>query len=186
MTLLEMKKDVLKLIEEIDDTEEDLTSDPDIAAKLNTVINLVMMEVARMKKTATFKEIEVASDSIFDMNTIDDFYQLKLIRAKDDAGNDIEHEIIENMVIFKASGTATIFYYKYPPEIKEDTPDTYVFDLTKDALGVIPYGVAGDLLKSDVSTSYGQIYTQKYETMLNRLDPRFSMGTITVEGGVYI
>lgn len=185
-TLKEMKKDVLKLIEEIDDTEEDYTSDPDIAAKMNTVINLVMMEVARMKKITAHTSAAVQSGSVFDMNTINNFYQLKLIRAVDENGNDIDYELIDNMAIFKSNGTATIFYYKYPERITEDTPDTYEFELTEDALGVIPYGVAGDLLKNEVSTSYGAIYTQKYENMLNRLDPRYSMGTITVEGGVNI
>ena len=186
MTLLEMKKDVLKLIEEIDDTEEDLTSDPDIAAKMNTTINLVMLEVARMKKITAYTKVDVVGGEVFDLKTIDNFYQLKLIRATDETGQDMDYENIEDMVIFKSNGTATVFYYKYPQRITEDTPDTYVFELSEDALGVMPYGVAGDLLKSDVSTEYGQVYTQKYETMLNRLDPRNSMGTITVEGGVSI
>ena len=50
----------------------------------------------------------------------------------------------------------------------------------------MPYGVAGDLLKSDVSTQYGAIYSQRYETMLQRLDPRYSMDSFTIEGGISI
>ena len=50
----------------------------------------------------------------------------------------------------------------------------------------MPYGVAADLLKSDVSNGYGQIYSQRYETMLQRLDPRHSEGFIYMSGGVNI
>jgi hypothetical protein len=42
------------------------------------------------------------------------------------------------------------------------------------------------LLKSDVSAEYGRVYSERYESMLQRLDPRYQLGGITVEGGVYI
>ena len=47
----------------------------------------------------------------------------------------------------------------------------------------MPYGVAADLLKSDVSNNYGQIYAQRYETMVQRLDPRYNTGSVYIEGG---
>ena len=50
MTLLEMKKQVLKLIEEINPKSELLTDDSDIANKINVVINLIQNELARIKK----------------------------------------------------------------------------------------------------------------------------------------
>ena len=50
MTLSEMKKKTLALIEELDPDSEYLTEDPDIAAKLNYVTNQIMYEVARIKK----------------------------------------------------------------------------------------------------------------------------------------
>ena len=50
----------------------------------------------------------------------------------------------------------------------------------------MPYGVAADILKSDVSNGYGQIYAQRYETMLQRLDPRHSTGLIYIDGGEMI
>ena len=51
-------------------------------------------------------------------------------------------------------------------------------------LEIMPYGVAADLLKSDVSAEYGNIYATRYESMLQRLDPRYAMGFVTIEGGV--
>lgn len=179
MTLLEIKKKVLQLIEEISDNAN-LTDDPDIKAKLNSVINMVQFELARMKKIPAYVQREVKAGEVVDMNTLENFYQLRLIRF---AGG---FEAIEDMATFMEEGTADIYYYKYPVAITGETPDTYVFDLSLDALEILPYGVAGDLLKSDVSAQYGAIYSQRYEAMLQRLDSRYSMGGISFEGGVDI
>lgn len=179
MTLLEIKKKVLQLIEEISDNAN-LTDDPDIKAKLNSVINMVQFELARMKKIPAYVQREVKAGEVVDMNTLENFYQLRLIRF---AGG---FEAIEDMATFMEDGTADIYYYRYPVAITDDTPDTYEFELSLDALELLPYGVAGDLLKSDVSAQYGAIYSQRYETMLQRLDSRYSLGGISFEGGVDI
>ena len=179
MTLLEIKKKVLQLIEEISDNAN-LTDDPDIKAKLNSVINMVQFELARMKKIPAYVQREVKAGEVVDMNTLENFYQLRLIRF---AGG---FETIEDMATFMEDGTADIYYYRYPVAITDSTPDTYEFELSLDALEILPFGVAGDLLKSDVSAQYGAIYSQRYETMLQRLDSRYSLGGITFEGGVDI
>ena len=182
MTLLEMKKKVLQLIEEIDDSEE-LTNDPDIAAKLHSVINQVQFELARMKKIPANATVELKANELFDLCTLDDFYQLMTLRAKTD---DAECEMFNNTILASNDCTVLVFYYKYPTAITDDTTDDYKFELSRDALEIMPYGVAADLLKSDVSTNYGAVYSQRYETMLQRLDPRYSMGNIAFEGGVSI
>ena len=179
MTLLEIKKKVLQLIEEISDNAN-LTDDPDIKAKLNSVINMVQFELARMKKIPAYVQREVKAGEVVDMNTLENFYQLRLIRF---TGG---FEAIEDMATFMEEGTADIYYYRYPVAITDDTPDTYEFELSLDALELLPYGVAGDLLKSDVSAQYGAVYSQRYETMLQRLDSRYSLGGISFEGGVDI
>lgn len=179
MTLLEIKKKVLQLIEEISDNAN-LTDDPDIKAKLNSVINMVQFELARMKKIPAYVSRVVNEGEVVDMNTLDNFYQLRLIRFTG------SYELIEDMAIFLEDGTADIYYYRYPEAITDETPDTYEFELSLDALEILPYGVAGDLLKSDVSAQYGTIYSQRYETMLQRLDSRYSLGGISFEGGVDI
>lgn len=179
MTLLEIKKKVLQLIEEISD-DTNLTNDPDIKAKLNSVINQVQFELARMKKLPAHKEVEVKEFQVFDMKTLDNFYQLSIVRF--DGG----YDVLGDLVVFDNEGTAVFYYYRYPVAITDETPDDYVFELSQDALEILPYGVAGDLLKSDVSTEYGAIYSQRYETMLQRLDPRYAMSSISIEGGIDI
>ena len=48
------------------------------------------------------------------------------------------------------------------------------------------YGVAADLLKSDVSANYGKIYAERYEQLLQRLDSRNALGGIYIDGGVEV
>ena len=185
MTLLEMKKKVLRMIEEESTNPEELTDDPDIEAKLNDVINQVMFELARMKKIPA-REVEQIGSSLleYELSSLPEFYQLDNVRFVDVTGEPAEVFIFGNIAEFSTLGTATFYYYKLPKRITDDTDDTlYKFELSDDALEILPYGVAADLLKSDVSANYGQIYAQRYETMLARLDSRTSMGSVFIQKG---
>lgn len=185
MTLKEAKENVLSLIEELNPKHELLTDDPDIAEKIHTVINQVQFELARIKKIPTYSTEEVTADEVFELNNLVDFYQLNVLKFKNKEGEEAEYTLVDNMAIFSEDGQATFFYYKYPERIKKDTKVSYEFELSEDVLELLPYGVAADLLKSDVSTNYGKIYAERYETMLQRLDPRYSLDdSVFIEGGV--
>ena len=186
MTLEDMKKKTLQLIEEIDNSQNTLTNDPDIAAKLNSVINQVQFELCRMKKIAAYVTRDVSKDEVLHLENIDNFYQLRKMVFINATGEIAHYELFENIAIFPEEGSVKVYYYKYPTVINDETKDTYVFELSRDALEIMPYGVAADLLKSDVSTNYGQIYQQRFETMLQRLDSRNSTGSFFVEGGASI
>ena len=179
MTLEEMKAKVYKLIEDYSDEEDDLTEDEDYAAKINDVINQIQNEVARIKKIPVNTTIEVKKDQIMKFTDIaSDLYQLSTIK-------DVEYEINLDTITFLEDGTARVFYYKYPKRITEDTEDeAYKFELTQDALEVVPYGVAADLLKSDVSSQYGAVYANRYREMLNQLDPRYATQEVYINGGI--
>lgn len=181
MTLGDIKKKVLSLIEEIDTTKTSLTNDPDIESKLNYVINQIQYELARVKKIPEYVELDVTKDSILRFEDITDeheIYQLDVVKG-------IEYEYKAQGTIIKCleDGTAEIEYFKYPTRIDEKTKDTFEFELSSDVLECMPYGVAADLLKSDVSNAYGNIYAQRYEQMKNQLDIRYNTGMIEyVEG----
>ena len=168
------------MIEEISDNSEVYTDDPDLETKLNTIINQVMFEIARMKKIHAIEKIEIPNTGLeYDLNELESFFQLDHIIYTDNNKNELEYDLFGNLVNFENEGKATIYYYKYPKRIKEDTIDTtYKFELSEDAMQVLPYGVAADLLKSDVSANYGQIYANRYNELLQRLDPRYSMSNI--------
>ena len=186
MTLLEMKKKVLGLIEEINPNNENLTDDPDIATKINEVINQVMFELARMKKIPDYIEMEVAEGDVIRFDDIANIggyevYQIDVIRG-------IDYEMKAQGTVIKAleDGTLEIDYFRYPERIIENASGNYEFELSADALEIMPYGVAADLLKSDVSNNYGQAYEVRYNELKQMLDPRYSMGSISIEGGVEI
>ena len=84
------------------------------------------------------------------------------------------------------TGTAEIEYFRYPTRITDKNRAKYEFELSQDVLEIMPYGIAGDLLKSDVSTDYGRIYSDRYEAMKQLLDPRYSTGAVYIEGGIAI
>lgn len=187
MTLLEMKKKVLGLIEELNPESELLTDDPDIATKINDVINQILFELARMKKIPKYVEFEVKEGETITYSRIEresgyEVYQINLVEG-------VEYAFKAQGTIIKAleSGTMGVDFFVYPERITEKTKDKgYEFELSPDALEIMPYGVAGDLLKSDVSTQYGNIYSARYENMKRELDPRYNMSSITIEGGVNI
>lgn len=187
MTLYEMKQKVLALIEELNPESELLTDDPDIAAKINAVINQIMFEMCRIKKIPKYVEIPVNDGDLLSFESLEAsvgnaVYQLCLVGG-------VKHEIKAGGTVIKIreSGTAEIEVYVYPERITETTKDkVYEFEVSDDVLEVMPYGIAADLLKSDVSAEYGSIYATRYEQLKQMLDPRFVMNMVTVEGGIDI
>ena len=186
MILKEMKQKVLGLIEELSPNHPALTEDPDIATKINDVINQIMFELIRIKKIPKYVEMEVSAGDIVDFSDIEkecgyEVFQINLFGGVDNTpkANGTVYKIMEN-------GTAEIDIFVYPERITSSTKDSYEFEVSADALEIMPYGVAADLLKSDVSAEYGSVYATRYESMKQMLDPRYQMPSITVEGGVGI
>jgi hypothetical protein len=183
MNYLEMKKKVLALIEELNPDSEMLTDDPDIEAKYEYVLTQIMFEMARIKKIPDYVEMAVEEGALIRFEDIKDesdydVYQIDNIRG-------VAHERRAQGTVIKVleSGTAEIEYFRYPTRITDKNRAKYTFELSEDALEVMPYGIAGDLLKSDVSADYGRIYSERYEQMKQLLDPRYQMPSITIEGG---
>lgn len=184
MTLKEMKKKVLGMIEELNPLSDLLTDDPDISTKINDVTNQIMFEMCRYKKVPKYVELDVTEGDVIEFEDIEkkcgyEIYQIDRVCG-------VRNVPKANGTVLKMleSGTAEIDCFVYPERISEKTKDSYEFELSNDVLEVMPYGIAGDLLKSDVSTEYGRIYADRYQEMISRLDHRYQMPTVSVEGGV--
>lgn len=177
MTLEQMKNKVYSMIEEYDENADDLTQDSDLATKMNGVINQIQNELARYKKLNASITMEVTEGQEINVSDIArDIYQVNVIR-------DVDFDIVGDTIIFNEEGTAKIYYYRYPKQIDSETEDDFKIDLPTDCLEVMPYGVAGDILKSDVSSQYGTIYSNRYKELLQTLDPRQGMQIATYSGG---
>ena len=177
MTLEEMKQKVLLLVEEYNEDADLLTDDDDIGNKLNTVINQVLTEISRFKKIDAVTTMEVEQGDIIEFSSLDKFYQLNIIKGAD-------CDVTGQRIIANETGTIDIYYYRYPTQINAETEDSQVLDLSIDALEVAVYGIAADLLKSDVSSNYGAVYAQRYQEMLSTLDSRNVMFSVTFGEGV--
>ena len=186
MTLKEMKMKVLALIEELNPDTELLTDDPDIATKINSVINQILFELARIKKIPKYVEMEVNTGDIIQFPDIEKECGYEVFQIKNFGG--VHNRPKADGTVYKIleSGTAEIDLYVYPERITDNTKDNYEFELSADALEIMPYGIAADLLKSDVSAEYGNIYATRYESMKQLLDPRYQMYGITIERGIDI
>ena len=186
MTLKEMKLKVLALIEELNADKQYLTDDPDIATKINDVINQIMFELARIKKIPKYFEMEVKKGDLVSLSDFEsecgyEIFQIALVSG-------VQHSPKANGTVYKVaeSGTMEVECFVYPERITSKTKDGYEFELSADILEIMPYGIAADLLKSDVSAEYGNIYAVRYENMKQQIDPRFQTASIYIEGGVTI
>ena len=187
MTLAEMKKKVLALIEELNPLSEYLTDDPDIQAKINDVTNQIQFELARFKKIPKYVEIPVSEGGTLEFADIEkacgyEIYQIDIV-----CGVRYVPKASGTVLKMLESGVAELSLFVYPERITEKTKDkAYEFELSNDVLEIMPYGIAGDLLKSDVSTDYGSVYSARYNDMLSRLDHRYTMPTCYIEGGLSV
>ena len=186
MTLKDIKMKPLAMIDEINPDSPVLTDDPDIAAKFNFVANQIMYQLARHKKIAKYVEMEVNEGDLLEFADIEkacgyEVYQISIVEG-------VNHTYKANGTILKIleSGTAEIDCFVYPEQITDKTKDSYEFELSADVLEIMPYGIAADLLKSDVSAEYGTIYDKKYNELLQMLDPRNHMTSVYIDGGVDI
>lgn len=183
----EMYQKVLTMIEEYnEDADERLTDDEDIRNKIISIINQKQTELAMIRKI--YQNIEFAVE--FE----DGKSKLKLSKEdlESEVGRkifqiesiqDVPYEVIGDTIIFNEEGTADIYVSVYPEDITEDNEENYKFEIDKNCLEALPYGVAGDILRSDISNAYGNKYTEEYQRLLNTLDPRLEAGNIQIVGG---
>jgi hypothetical protein len=184
MNYTDMKKKVLALIEEINPDSENLTDDPDIEAKYEYVLTQVMFELARIKKIPDYVEIAVKAGDLLRFEDITDESDYAVYQIDNIRGVAYERKAQGTVIKILEDGTAEIEYFRYPTRITDKNRAKYTFEQSEDVLEIMPYGVAADLLKSDVSAEYGSIYATRYEQFKQMLDPRYQMQYITIEGGI--
>lgn len=177
-TLGNIKQKVYRLIEEIDTDVPYLTDDPDLQLKFNSVANAIMIELFSLRKSALVDNRQVEANEELDLKEeYERFYLLKKISG-------VKYYIVDNLVTFRERGLARIYYYQFPVPIDILSPDTHEIDLEPNVIECMVYGIASDLLKSDISANYGQIYYARYQELKANLDGRFTQGTINIIGGI--
>lgn len=194
MKLKEMKVKTFSLIEEYYPELSGLAEDEDVLNKINGVVNSIQLELMKYRKINAYQEFTIEKEDNKKINLkdkLEDMYQLNKIVF--DKETDYQTPNDDILVLPKDyEGTFTIYYYKYPTlakvlfdneEDKEVEDNSFEFELDRDILEVMPYGIAADLLKMDMISGYGRYFYERYSEMRNNIDPRKTSGTIKIEGG---
>ena len=188
MTLGENKKITLGLIEEYSPNNQYLTDDEDIRDRFNLVYApnyQYLSQVKRIIKTKTIIITETA-DKMLENSLPMDMYQLKRIVAIDNNQKiSPEYDIIgKKLYIKQIEGKYIMEYYAYPVDITENTKDTFVLELDRDAQNALPYLVANDILKTDPSANYTAFYKEFENRMGLLLNTKNIMASAEVEEGI--
>lgn len=99
----------------------------------------------------------------------EDYYQLNYVTYKGGKGDN--YKKIGNILMIPSYyiGEVILNYYRYPTMITDNTPDTFEFELSPKSQMILPYYVASDVLKSDVSANYTS-FEAKYNAKLEILN----------------
>lgn len=203
MTLKEMKIKAFSLIEEYYPEKKELAEDDDVKNKINGVVNQIQLDLMKYRKIDASLDVTIKKEDSKKINlkeTITDMYQLNKI----DINEGIDYKMPNDTTLILPDdyeGTFTIYYYKYPAlvdvifevdegetleELVEEYDESFEFDLDPDILEIMPYGIASDLLKTDMISNYGKYFYERYLEMKNSIDPRKTSSMIRITGGVEI
>ncbi len=198
MTAKEMKIKVFSLIEEYYPEQISLADDQDVRYKINGAINQIQMDLMKYKKIPFKYKTTIKKDNpVLLLNSIPNFYQLNKIP-------NVEYEIIGDYEIkfnVEKDTNVEVYYYKLPElmdltfeatdtktaeEVSAEYDESFEFELSTELQEIMPYGIAADLLKQDMISSYGKYFYERYLEMKNMIDSRKTISTATVTGGVDI
>ncbi len=195
MKLKENKKIALSLIEEFSQDSEYLTQDEDIRNRLNHIYNTCQNNLARIKKITKIKDLEFersSEEKYIKIELPDDMYKFKNIIVLDEKTNSPKMNIAKYNFVgddiyvdISTEGKHILEYYAYPKQITYETDDEeYELEIDADAQNLLPYAVASDILKTDLSADY-TAFENKYRYELQSLDPNKKEMTLNIEEGDY-
>lgn len=196
MTAKEMKIKVFSLIEEYYPEQVSLADDQDVRYKINGAINQIQMDLMKYKKIPFKYKTTIKKDNpVLLLNSIPNFYQLNTIP-------NVEYEVVGDYEIkfeIDEDTEVEIYYYKLPElmdltfetsgdksaeQVSAEYDESFEFELSTELQEIMPYGIAADLLKQDMISSYGKYFYERYLEMKNMIDSRKTTSMATVTGGV--
>lgn len=190
MTLGENKKITLGLIEEYSNANPKLTDDVDIQNRINFLYATNYQELSQRKKilkTKTLKEVtdEKLEEGYTEYTLPSSMYQFKRVIALDENNKtvDADYYTIGKRKIYinnESNANYILEYYAYPTIITEETDDDFTLELDQDALLILPYAVANDILKTDPSADYNA-FLADYNRKLENLNTSISNSRVVIK-----
>jgi len=186
MTLSQIKELAVKLIDEYSNNAN-ITDDEDIRLKLNGLCNLGQIELSlikKIKKTYEFVINEVAETEFRTIELPEDYMEENKLRYYTTNNTLLNYYVQDNKLKIHKDclGNFEFEYFAKPQEITNETDDDYELEIDLIAQQVLPYYVASDVLKSDVSANYTAFeakYNAKLEILMSSIKKEDN-GLITI------
>lgn len=176
MTLGEGKRKVLMLLDEYSSGGE-ITVDEDLGAKMNDFFDLAQRDVAAWQPIV--RRVGVTLDGTGSLTLPEDVS--RVIRIRKNGVRVSGYEVVDGKLISDAGDQSALSldYIAAPEKITPETTDDYVFEVSEEAAGCLPYFVAAQQLIADLVVDYGAFYNLYLQT--RALLPR---STLLSGGGV--
>lgn len=202
MTLKEIKIKVFSLIEEYYPELSGLAEDEDVLNKINGVVNSIQTDLMKYRKIPANQTITIDAENenvITLSKTITDIYQTNKIILKPTLETmNKDYEFIDDDTLevdpgFR--GDIIVYYYKIPAQCqltfnsdaeRDAYDEEFKFDIDTPLLEIMPYGIARDLLRLDMISSYGSYFERTYNELKSQIDSRRTKGMISFVGGIDI
>lgn len=155
MTLSDGKDKVLKLLDEYS-SGGTVTIDQDINLRMSKFFDLAQKDIAAWQPIIRRRDIALDGSGAQSLpEDVDEV--LKITRNGVRAPR---YEVIDGKLIYNAGdeSTITIDYTAMPQPIDNDTPDSYVFEVSEEAANCMPFFVAAQQVIPDLVVDYGKFY----------------------------
>lgn len=189
MTVLDVKKQFLSLIDEYAPENNKFTEDEDADIKFKTLLGLAYQAMANRKPICKTKNLnhEYTGENIYKEYSLPTMKQLRGIIAQDQNNKIVsgDYYFVGEKKIFinqNSNATYTVEYFVEPEVINDETDDEFELEIAQDAQFFLAYKVADDILKTDPSANYSA-FANEYQRLLQDFDVRTKGIMVEIEEG---
>ena len=189
MTVLDVKKQFLALIDEYAPENQVLTEDEDADMKFKTLLGLAYQFMANKKPIHKTREIDhtYVDEDGYAEYSLPRMKQLREIIVQDENNNIAtgDYYFVGEKKIFinkRSKAKYTIGYIIEPQLINDEIDDDFELEIAQDACSFLAYKVADDILKTDPSANYAA-FSNEYQRLLQDFDTRTKGIVVEIKEG---
>jgi len=189
MTILDVKKQFLSLIDEYAPETIKFTEDEDADIKFKTLLGIAYQAMANKKPICKTKNLnhEYTGENKYKEYSLPTMKQLRGIIVQDENNKLVsgDYYFVGEKKIFinqNSNATYTVEYFADPEIINDETDDEFEFEIAQDAQFFLAYKVADDILKTDPSANYSA-FSNEYQRLLQDFDTRTKWIMVEIEEG---
>lgn len=189
MTVLDVKKQFLALIDEYAPDTTAWTEDEDADMKFKSLLGLAYQSMADMVPIVKTKEIEhtYLNTDGYTEYTLPNMQQLKRIITLDKNNNRItgDYYFVGDRKIYLKNNLDAKYIIEYqanPTMINDEIDDDFELEIASKAQGKLAYKIADDYLKTDPSANYSA-FANEYQRQMQNFDTRTKGILVEIDEG---